>query len=75
MVLSIFERTKHFRVTFDLTKVSFIYKILFKCKELDTVKFHTNAILNHCILQKESVRTLQRIQSASAVRTRRPMVF
>jgi hypothetical protein len=31
-------------------KVSFIYKILFKSEELDTVKFRMNAILTHCIL-------------------------
>ena len=33
-----------------LNKVSIIYKILFKSKELDTVKFHTNTILTHCFL-------------------------
>jgi len=62
-----FLKNKAFQGDIRLNKLSFVYKILFKCKELDTLKFHTNAILTHRILfkkiKKKSVRTSQRTQS------------
>ena len=45
-----FWKNKAFQGYIRLNKVSFIYTILFKCRELDTVKFQTKAILIHCIL-------------------------